>query len=329
MTELVDAFGRRITYLRVSVTDRCNLSCFYCTPGKEGCQSSGGQVLTTEEITGIVEVAAACGISKIRLTGGEPLLRPDLTELVRRLKDVPGIAELSLTTNGMLLDRLARPLAEAGLQRVNVSLDSLSPENFNDITRGGNLEKALNGVRAAREAGLNPVKINVVLLQGINDSEIADFARLTLSEDFHVRFIEFMPITADGERWRKHFLPLEAAMAECARLAPLEELPRPQNGGPARYFRYCGARGNIGFISPLSRHFCGECNRLRVTAKGKLLPCLLQENEIDLRTLLPEPEAVAAAFVRALSAKPDPAAVAEDPLARCRPCTTVMAAIGG
>jgi cyclic pyranopterin phosphate synthase len=329
MTELVDAFGRRITYLRVSVTDHCNLSCFYCTPGREGCQGSAGQVLSLEEIVRIAGVAAACGIGKIRLTGGEPLLRPDLTELVRRLKEVPGIDELSLTTNGMLLDKLARPLAEAGLQRVNISIDSLSPENFNGITRGGTLEQVLCGVRAAASAGLYPVKINVVLLKGVNDGEIADFARLTLADDYHVRFIEFMPITADGECWREHFLPLEVAMAECARLGTLLEEPKPQNGGPARYFRLAGARGNIGFISPLSRHFCGECNRLRVTANGKLLSCLLQEEAIDLRPLLPDTEAVATAFARALLAKPDPATVAEDPLARCRPSVPIMAAIGG
>jgi len=208
MTELVDVFGRRITYLRVSVTDHCNLNCFYCTPGKEGCQGSGGQLLSPEEVVRIAGVAAACGISKVRLTGGEPLLRPDLTELVRRLKEVPGIGELSLTTNGMLLDRLAQPLAAAGLQRVNISLDSLLPENFRGITRGGALERVLSGIRAAREAGLFPVKINVVLLKGLNDAEIADFARLTVDEDYHVRFIEYMPITADGKHWMDHYLPL-------------------------------------------------------------------------------------------------------------------------
>jgi cyclic pyranopterin phosphate synthase len=328
MTVLVDSFGRRITYLRVSVTDRCNLNCFYCISGREGCLD-GGQLLSLEEVVRIADVAAACGISKIRLTGGEPLLRPDLTELVRRMREVPGIRELSLTTNGVLLDTLAQPLAEAGLQRVNISLDSLLPEKFSGITRGGTLDRVLGGVQAAREAGLYPIKINVVLLKGINDGEIADFAGLTLAHDYHVRFIEFMPITVEEERWREHYLPLEVAMAECTRLGPLIEEPAPPLGGPARYFRLAGARGNIGFISPLSRHFCGDCNRLRITAQGKLLPCLLREQAIDLRPLLPDTAAVAAAFAKALLAKPDPANFTEDPLVRCRPFIAKMAAIGG
>ncbi|MBS3947024.1 MAG: GTP 3',8-cyclase MoaA [Dethiobacter sp.] len=329
MSELVDAHGRRITYLRISVTERCNLSCFYCTPGAESCNRSGEEVLSISELLCIAKVAAGYGISKIRLTGGEPLLRPDLVELVRRLSQVPGINDLSLTTNGMLLDKLAQPLAQAGLQRLNISLDSLVPGNFNSITRGGTLERVLQGVRVARRSGLTPIKMNVVLLKGINDGEIADFARLTLAEDYHVRFIEYMPMTGDGDSWREHYLPLEAAMAICSRLGKLFKVPGPLNGGPARYFRLEGGRGNIGFISPLSRHFCGECNRLRITAQGKLLACLFREHEIDLRPLLKAPAAIAEAFARALAAKPDPASLAEDPLTRCRPGVPGMVAIGG
>lgn len=329
MAALVDMFGRRISYLRISVTDRCNLNCFYCMPGVDGCSRGSGDILATAEIVSIARAAASCGITKIRLTGGEPLLRPDLTELVKQLSAIPEISDLSLTTNGVMLERLARPLAAAGLKRVNISLDSLRPDIFRGITRGGVLEKTLCGLRAAYEAGLTPVKINVVLLKGINDGEIADFARLTLENNVHVRFIEFMPIAGDGDGWRKHYVPLDTAIRRCAAIAPLIEEGLYENGGPARYFRLEGGKGKLGFIAPLSRHFCGECNRLRVTAQGKLLACLFNSEQIDLHPLLGDTGKIVRAFSRAMAAKPDPTCLEPDPLVRCRPNEHGMVSIGG
>lgn len=329
MAKLVDMFGRRISYLRISVIDRCNLSCFYCMPTADGCRNGIDNALSVAEIVRIAHAAAACEITKIRLTGGEPLLRPDLTELVGQLSAIPGITDISLTTNGILLDQLARPLAAAGLNRVNVSLDSLQPDTFCRITRGGVLENTIGGLRAASEAGLTPIKINVVLLKEINDGEVADFARLTLEQDIHVRFIEFMPITGDGENWRKHFLSLDTAMRCCAGIAPLIEEEQPKNGGPARYFRFKGGKGKLGFISPLSQHFCRECNRLRITAQGKLRACLFSPEEIDLRPLFGEEENIIRAFSEALAAKPDPSSLETDPLIRCGSNALGMVSIGG
>lgn len=329
VVSLVDSFGRQISYLRLSVIDRCNLNCFYCTPAADGCRSVMGDALNLDELVRIVRAAAAFGISKIRLTGGEPLLRPDLIELVANISAIPGITDISLTTNGALLDRFARPLAAAGLNRVNISLDSLQTEAFHRITRGGKLENTLIGMRAAYEAGLTPVKINVVLLKEINDGEIADFARLTLQEDIHVRFIEFMPITGDCHDWKKHFQPIDVAMAHCAAIAPLVAVESPENGGPARYFRFKGGKGKLGFISPLSRHFCGDCNRLRVTAQGKLRACLFSQEEVDLRPLLREEGELMRAFSQALIAKPDPNCLDSDPLVRCGANSSGMVSIGG
>jgi len=326
---LVDKFGRQISYLRISVIDRCNLSCFYCTPAADGCRSVMGDALKLDELVRIVRAAALCGVSKIRLTGGEPLLRPDLVELVKNISSIPGITDISLTTNGALLKKLARPLAAAGLNRVNISLDSLHPEAFHRITRGGKLEDTIAGLWAAYEAGLTPVKINVVLLKDVNDGEVSEFARLTLDRDVDVRFIEFMPISGDSHDWKKHYQPIDIAMAHCVAIAPLVEAESPENGGPARYFRFKGGKGRLGFISPLSRHFCGDCNRLRVTAQGKLRACLFSDEEIDLRPLLVQENAVIRAFSQALAAKPDPTRLDSDPLVRCRPNTLGMVSIGG
>ncbi|MBS4007191.1 MAG: GTP 3',8-cyclase MoaA [Clostridium sp.] len=329
MASLTDKFGRQISYLRISVIDRCNLNCFYCMPAANGCSRIKGNELDLDEIVRIVRAAAVCGISKIRLTGGEPLLRSDLVSLVKNISAIPGITDISLTTNGLLLPQLARPLAAAGLNRVNISLDSLQSEVFRRITRGGALEDTIAGLQAAYQAGLTPVKINVVLLKGINDGEVADFARLTLEREIHVRFIEFMPITGDSHNWKKHYLPIDFAMEQCAEVAPLLEAEFPENGGPARYYRFKEGRGRLGFISPLSRHFCSQCNRLRVTAEGKLLSCLFSQEEIDLRPLLAQEGEVIRAFSRALIAKPDPTGLDSDPLVRCQPNSFGMVSIGG
>jgi cyclic pyranopterin phosphate synthase len=329
MTALTDRFDRRITYLRLSVTDSCNFSCFYCKP-EGGCSAEDEVgILTADEIIKIARHAAECGIAKIRLTGGEPLLRPDLTDIVRNIRAIPGISELTLTTNGYLLEKMAVPLAEAGLNRVNVSLDSLCPDTFRHITQGGEVVNTLRGVKAAIRVGLNPLKINVVLLKGLNGGEIEDFARLTFKGDIHVRFIEYMPMTGDRNRWHVHYLPLSAAMERCAAIAHMAEVSPEDNGGPARCFRLSGADGTIGFISPFSRHFCQECNRLRVSARGMLRGCLYNPSEINMRPLLDKDDAVRAAFAAALAVKPDPAAVESDPLIRCQSGRQGMLSIGG
>ncbi|MEW6142256.1 MAG: GTP 3',8-cyclase MoaA [Chloroflexota bacterium] len=278
-----DLFNRPINYLRISVTDRCNLRCVYCMPLQGIALFPHGDILTYEEITRIVQAAAELGISKVRLTGGEPLVREGLPKLVSMIKAVPGIDDISLTTNGIYLEKFARPLKGAGLKRVNVSLDSLDAEKFKGLTRGGDLNTALRGIKAANEVGLTPLKVNVVVMRSVNDDEIERFARLTVTDGWHVRFIELMPfVTEEGMRGK--FIPISEVRARLQKLGELEASAAPITGnGPAKYYRFSGAAGTIGFISPVSDHFCFSCNRLRLTADGKLWPCLLNDNEIDLR----------------------------------------------
>ncbi len=284
MTGLSDSFQRPINYLRISVTDRCNLRCIYCMPPEGVCLMPHAEILTYEEIHTVVEAAAELGISKVRITGGEPLVRAGLPELVRMLARIRTIDDISLTTNGMLLSRYATELKQAGLRRVNVSLDTLVPEKFRDITRGGNLNDTLEGIEIAKSVGLTPVKINVVIMPGINDNEVLDFARQTIYEDWHVRFIEQMPFTCKPTSISE----FASASSVRQRLETLGKLEPCQviGNGPAKYYRWPGAKGTIGFITPISEHFCFQCNRLRLTADGKLRPCLLSEREIDLRKSL-------------------------------------------
>jgi cyclic pyranopterin phosphate synthase len=279
MTGIIDSFGRSINYLRISVTDRCNLRCIYCMPPEGVPQMSHNEILTYEEIRTIVQAAAELGISKVRLTGGEPLVRADLPELVKMLSQIEGIKELSLTTNGTLLKKYARELKQAGLSRVNVSLDTLKPDKFRYITRLGKLGAVLGGIEAAKEAGFEPVKINIVVMRGINDDEILDFAKMTYEDGWHVRFIELMPFKGVAE-----FVPSVELRQHISLIGKLEPCTPVASNGPAMYYRLAGARGTIGFISPLTETaFCSRCNRMRLTSDGKLRPCLLGENEIDLR----------------------------------------------
>jgi GTP 3',8-cyclase len=281
MTKLADSYHRPINYLRISVTDRCNLRCIYCMPPEGIPLMAHGDVLRYEEIDLVARAAAELGITKLRLTGGEPLVRTGLTDLVAMLAKIEGIDDISMTTNGVLLDRYAVGLKKAGLHRVNISLDSLRPERFHKITRMGKLDDVLNGIEAAREAGLNPVKINMVVIRGTNDDEISHFALLTLSDAWHVRFIEFMPFMEKGKKNRL-LVPVSEMMERIEALGELE--PSLPNGvGPARYYRFPGAKGTIGFISPVTECFCQACNRMRLTADGKLRPCLFSDDEIDLR----------------------------------------------
>lgn len=310
MTGLSDFFQRPINYLRIAVTDRCNLRCIYCMPSSGICLLPRDNVLSYEEIITVARVAVGMGITKIRLTGGEPLVRPGVTALVANLTKIAGIEEVSLTTNGVLLAQYAAELKAAGLRRVNVSLDTLKKDRFRQIARQGELKDVLEGIEAARQAGLNPVKINMVVMRGINDDEILDFARKTLTDGWHVRFIELMPF-GETDMPPSCFIPIAEIQQKLSALGEMKPFYPPAGNGPARYFQISQngkvSRGSIGFISPVSEHFCFSCNRLRLTADGKLRPCLLSEGEVDLKTALrqenPEPK-LKTLIQEAVAAKP-------------------------
>jgi len=276
-----DSFQREIDYLRISVTDKCDLGCVYCVPGGKPGASARQDNMDFDEAVRVVRAAVALGVRKVRLTGGEPLLRPDIVDLVRAFSGA-GVSDLSLTTNGLRLDELARPLMEAGLRRLNISLDSMDPERYRRITGGGELSRALGGIRAAEETGLNPVKINMVPMRGVNDDEIPLFARMTLERPVHIRFIERMPAGGKGHWDRSGTITSKEArqMVE-ASVGPLIKR-RFRGKGPSRNYRFEGAPGIVGFISAMSHSFCYSCNRLRVTSRGRIRPCLFSNTEIDL-----------------------------------------------
>ncbi len=286
MSGLSDSFQRPINYLRISVTDRCNLRCLYCMPSGGFPLMPRHEILRYEEVEAIARLAVEMGISKVRLTGGEPLVRRELPSLVDMLSRIEGIDDLSLTTNGVLLKRYAISLREAGLKRVNVSLDSLNRERYQQITGYDGLNDVLEGMEAAREAGLEPVKVNMVVMRGINDDEVLAFARLSMEAGWHVRFVELMPFSTYGATLK--FVPASEIQKRILSLGPLEPYPLSQGNGPARYFRFPEAKGTVGFITPISEHFCFCCNRLRLTADGKLRPCLLGDEEVDLKKPLRE-----------------------------------------
>jgi cyclic pyranopterin phosphate synthase len=243
------------------------------------------EILRYEEIVRVVTIAAGIGLKKVRLTGGEPLARKDVAYLIATIRNIEGIKDLSLTTNGILLSKYADKLAEAGLQRINISLDSLKPDRYEEITRGGDLNLVLRGIEAAEKAGLSPIKINIVPIRGINSDEIEDFARMTLNVPYQIRFIEFMPFGTEGLWSPENFISADEIKSIVEGIGPLIPV-KLKRAGPARYFRFDNASGVVGFISPISNHFCGECNRLRLTADGKLRPCLFSETEIDLKPAL-------------------------------------------
>lgn len=299
-----DAHGRRIDYLRISLTDRCNLRCLYCMPEEGVAWKPHDELLTYEEIERFTRIAAEEGIGKVRLTGGEPLVRHGVPALVRKLKELPGLESVALTTNGVLLPRYARALRDAGLTRVNISLDSLDPEVYADITRGGRLDDALAGIEAAYDARFDPIKLNVVVVRSL-DQDLLGFARLTTDRPLHVRFIEYMPVGSAEEGagchgesggWTRddsvpsdevlERISAEGAEAGLGSLLPVAGREAPGGWGPARYYRFPKAQGTVGVISPLSHHFCEECNRLRLTADGRLRPCLFSDRELDVRAVV-------------------------------------------
>ena len=277
---MIDRLGRNITYLRISVTDKCNLRCRYCMPEEGVCKKDHGDMLTEDEFITAVEAAAALGITKVRITGGEPLVKKNIVSICRRAAAVEGIREVCLTTNGLLLPKLAKELREAGVKRLNLSLDTLDPEKYAYITRIGQLEDFKAGLEAALDAGFEKVKINAVLIGGFNDDEIERLAGLTLEYPVDVRFIEMMPMYDSGDFDERAYIPYTKVLETLPEAVPVEA-----DGGVAKLYRLPGARGNIGLISPVSAHFCGECNRLRLTADGKLKPCLHSADEYSLKGL--------------------------------------------
>jgi cyclic pyranopterin phosphate synthase len=326
MTGLSDSFQRPINYLRISVTDRCNLRCIYCMPAGGVDLMSHGDILSYEEIHTIAKAAAELGIDKLRITGGEPLVRLGLPRLIGMLAGIKGINDIALTTNGILLADYAAELKAAGLKRVNISLDTLKPERFKRITRGqSELSQVLEGIEAARRVGLEPVKLNMVVMAGINDDELLDFAARTIDEDWHIRFIELMPVAGNGDN-APRFVSATEMRKRLESLGKLEPCLPTVGNGPAKYFRLPGAKGTIGFITPVSEHFCFQCNRMRLTADGKLRPCLLSDYEIDLRQPLRDGISKAGLkklFKRAVAEKPLQHGLAEGQVPTRRPFSHV------
>lgn len=324
-----DDFGRAINYLRVSVTDRCNLRCVYCMPDEGIEKRPHADMLRYEELALVIRAAAELGICKVRLTGGEPLARLGLPGFVRMVAAIPGIDDLSMTTNGTLLARHAAALADAGLHRVNISLDTLRADRFEQITRRGRLGDVWAGITAAKASGLIPIKLNMVVIRGLNDDEVIDFARRTATDGWHVRYIEWMPVGANSNWAGNGVVPIPEIRRRIeAELGPLEPVHGPMGNGPARYYRLPGTQGTVGFIGALSEHFCDTCNRLRLTADGRLRPCLMNAHEIDLSATLRAGaglETVKTLLAQAIQRKPQRHHLDEN----LSPMDRTMAEIGG
>lgn len=315
-----DHLGREIDYLRISVTDRCNLRCIYCMPPEGVAWKPHNCMLRVEEIAKVAKVAAENGIKKVRLTGGEPLVKKGIVSLITDIK-AAGIDDISLTSNGILLPRMAQELKDAGLSRVNISLDTLDADVFHQVTRLGHIEDVFAAIDTALEIGFDPVKINCVAVKSLNQ-DFLEFAKMSIDRPLHVRFIEYMPVGEDtgidGAGWTKddvipsaelrEIINERAAAEGIAALEPVSKEDAPGGGGPAKYWKFPGAQGTVGFITAMSNHFCGQCNRLRLTADGKIRPCLFSDEEIDVkeacRSEHPE-EAIRDALYAALRVKPD------------------------
>jgi len=285
----LDGFGREIAYLRISLIDHCNLRCVYCMPLRGLSFVPQPELLTAGEIETVVRAAVAVGFHKFRLTGGEPTLRPEILEITERIAAVPGVEDLAMTTNGILLPRLAKPLKDAGLRRLNIHVDTLHPERLKKLMRFATLEEMEAGIAAAEEAGLVPIKLNCTVTRDYNDMDVAELARRAKDRDWHVRFIELMPL-GGGETAHvalSQFVPTAETRRRIeAELGPLEELPPTSAADESRNFRFAGARGVVGFISPVSEPYCGSCNRMRLTADGKFHLCLLNDDELDVKQAL-------------------------------------------
>lgn len=327
---LVDTFGRAITYMRISVTDRCNLRCVYCLPEDGVKWLSEEETLSPDEIVQVVKTVARMGVNKIRLTGGEPLVRPEILEIIRQIAEVKEINDLCLTTNGMLLEKLAEPLAKAGLHRVNISLDTLDPEKFKKVTRFGDLSRVWKGIQAAEQAGLTPVKLNAVIVGGFNDDEIIKLASLSSDHPWHVRFIELMPFSNE-QNWRlgypeanERYISVQK-MHDILQPLQLEPVLIADTIGPERTFKIPGAPGTVGFISPIGENFCNQCNRLRLTAGGLLRSCLLVDHEISIKEALNSGENLENYLIKAVQEKPEGHQVRQHQY----PSSLCMSQIGG
>ncbi len=301
-----DGFGRRIEYLRISVTDKCNLRCVYCMPPEGLPWLDRSEILSYEEIEQIVRAMAAMGLRRVRLTGGEPLVRRDLPALARRIAAVPGITDLALSTNGVLLAEHAQALRAAGVRRLNVSLDSLQPDRIDALARRpGSHARILAGLAAAEQAGFAPIKVNVVVMRGRNDDELEAFARATIERPWHVRFIEVMPVGDNLAISREEYVPATEMLARVQRIGQLRPVDGPEGSGPATYFRFDGAAGTVGVITPMSHTYCDRCNRMRLTANGRLRPCLFGDLETDLRDPLRRGEPLRPLIEHTLAIKPE------------------------
>ena len=305
MKTLVDQFGRRIEYLRISVTDRCNFRCLYCMP-PEGLEwLPKHDILSYEEITSIVDQLAPLGLRRVRITGGEPTIRPQLEQLVGMLSAIPGIEDIALSTNGVKLEAMAASLRAAGLNRINMSADSLRADRIAAIARRSLPFDPVRAALAAQRAGLDPIKINVVVMRGINDDELEDFARLTLDHPWHVRFIELMPVGDLRSLTWEHVVPSDEVLERIAHLGVLRPASGPARGnGPAKYHRFDGAPGTVGLITPMTHTYCETCNRVRLTADGRLRTCLFGDHEVNLREPLRRGEDLVPLYAQALAEKP-------------------------
>jgi cyclic pyranopterin phosphate synthase len=301
-----DGFGRRIEYLRISVTDKCNLRCVYCMPEEGLPWLKREQILRYEEIAQVVRVMAGVGLRRIRLTGGEPLVRRDLSALVRMIRAVPQIEDVALSTNAVLLEDQADELRAAGVDRLNVSLDSLRPERIDAISRrAGSAEAIFRGLEAAERVGFAPIKVNCVVMRGRNDDEVADFAAITRERPWHVRFIEVMPTGDNLGVQADEFVPADDMLARIGRTGDLRPVAGPGGNGPARYFAFEGAPGTVGVITPMSHNYCERCNRMRLTADGQLRPCLFGHLQTNLRDPLRRGEPLEPLIRHTLSVKPE------------------------
>jgi len=329
-TKLQDQYQRTINYLRISVTDRCNLHCLYCSPKEGKAQLGHNDILRYEEILRVARIATTLGIEKVRITGGEPLVRKGLANFISILSRIEGIRDIGLTTNGTLLYQCGDELYQSGLKRVNISLDSLKEDKYRFITGGGELSAVLRGLEKAREIGFSPIKINVVAIAGFNDDEILDFAQLAVHFPYEVRFIELMPFNSSHHG---HYLSCDEIKREIENKYPLLPMENENNpfSGPARSYQIKQGKGRIGFISPMTRHFCHECNRLRMTADGHLRACLFSDEEIDVKKSLREgcsDETLRILLMEAVKNKPKERKIPVGP-AKQKSCQREMNSIGG
>ena len=301
-----DGFGRRIEYLRISVTDKCNLRCVYCMPEHGLPWLARQEILSYEEIATVVRTMARLGLRRVRLTGGEPLVRRDLAALVRSLAAIPGVDDIALSTNAVLLEAQADELRAAGVRRVNISLDSLQPERVDAIARRAGSERAIvAGIAAAERVGFEPIKVNTVIMRGRNDDELEAFARCTVERPWHVRFIEVMPVGENLDVSAREFVSAAEMLQRLRRIGSLEPVPGPPGNGPATYFRFPGAAGTVGVITPMSHNYCDRCNRMRLTADGRLRPCLFGDIATDLRGPLRAGEPLEPLIRHTLQIKPE------------------------